>query len=113
MKEKKERVLTLKDKLQVLENNIVYFPKLEKLDEWDRNLVQEELSEISRNVKDIRQRLERTKGFFNIEFEFLRKEIALLLESKFANDDETEHAILIASAISKRLDFMEGLLSEC
>jgi hypothetical protein len=75
--------------------------------------VQEELSEMLRNVKDIRQRLERTKGFFNIELEFLRKEIALLLDTKFANDDETEHAILIASSIIKRLDFMEELLSEC
>ena len=55
MKERKERVLTLKDKLQVLENNIVYFPKLEKLDEWDRNLVQEELGEMLRNVKDIKE----------------------------------------------------------
>ena len=54
MKERKERVLTLKDKLQVLENNLVYFPKLEKLDEWDRAIVQEELSEMLRNVKDIK-----------------------------------------------------------
>ena len=54
MKERKERVLTLKDKLQVLENNLVYFPKLEKLDEWDRAIVQEELGEMLRNVKDIK-----------------------------------------------------------
>jgi len=54
LKERKERVLTLKDKLQVLENNLVYFPKLEKLDEWDRAIVQEELSEMLRNVKDIK-----------------------------------------------------------
>ena len=53
------------------------------------------------------------KEVLKIEIEFLRKEIALLLDSKFANDDEVEHSILIASAISKRLDFMEGLLSEC
>jgi hypothetical protein len=59
LKEKREeRIITLKDVLQVLENNIVYFPKLQKLDEWDRNLIQEELSEMLRNVKDIRQRLE-------------------------------------------------------
>jgi hypothetical protein len=59
LKEKREeRIITLKDILQVLENNIVYFPKLQKLDEWDRALVQEELNEILRNVKDIRQRLE-------------------------------------------------------
>ena len=55
MKERKERVLTLKDKLKVLENNLVYFPKLEKLDEWDRAIVQEELSEMLRNVKDIKE----------------------------------------------------------
>ena len=54
MKERKERVLTLKDKLQVLENNLVYFPKLEKLDEWDRAIVQGELSEMLKNVKDIK-----------------------------------------------------------
>jgi hypothetical protein len=67
LKEKREeRIITLKDVLQVLENNIVYFPKLQKLDEWDRNLIQEELSEMLRNVKDIRQRL-KEKGLLKDE----------------------------------------------
>ena len=56
MEEKRRtRIITLKDRLQVLENNIMHFPKLEKLDDWDRAVVQEELSEMLDNVRDIRE----------------------------------------------------------